>query len=411
MVSLGIAVLGLAAYGVLTVAARSLTAADFSTFAAAWSLLFAVSGGFFLPLEQETTRAVAARRARGHDIGPAVRRVAILGAVVVTVLTVLLAALSGLLRDRVLAGRSELLAVLVVAFPVLAGLHVVRGALAGTRRLGSYALVLSGEGLTRLVAVVLLAAAGAATTGSLALAVAAAPLLVIPLAAARVPRGRGAHVPGAWPEVTQNLAWLVVASVVAQGLANAGPIVLQVIGPADADLAGRFLAAFVVVRLPLFFTGALQASLLPRLVHAAERRDRSAFMHALGRVLALVGVLGGAALLVLLAAGPALVSLFFGPSYVVARLDMTVLGASSVLLLLAALLQSAVVALRGHRTVALCWAAAAVVFVAGCTLPLEPLLRVEVAYVLASLVVVGALLAALIRVLPAMMHGEPSTGG
>lgn len=406
IVSLGILVLGLTAYGVLTVSARSLTKEEFSAFAAAWSLLFALSSGFFIPLEQETTRAVAARMSRGDEIGPAVRRVCVLGGLVVLGLFVLLAAFSSPLRDRVLEGRSGLLLGLAAALPIMAALYLARGVLAGTRRFGSYALALSGEGVTRLVAVTVLAAAGAATAGSVGIAVAVAPIFVLPALAPLMPRPQGGTAPGAWPEVTQNLGWLLIASVVAQGLANAGPIVIQLIRSTDSGLAGRFLAAFVVVRLPLFFTGALQASLLPRLVHAGERHDRREFVTALGRMVGFVAVLGAVALLGLFVAGPAVVSLFFGPSYVVSRGDLTFLGASSLLLLLAALLQSAVVALRGHRAVAASWAVAGATFVAGCTVPFEPLLRVEIAYVVAACVVVVLLLAALLRVLPDRDHEQ-----
>lgn len=400
VVSLGILVLGLTAYGVLTISARSLSKPEFSAFAAEWSMLFALSGGFFLPLEQETTRAVAARVSRGQDVGPAVLRVGALGGVIVVGLVVLLGALYRPIDDRVLDGHAGLLVALVAALPIMGALYLLRGVLAGTSRFGTYAFALSGEGTTRVVAVALLAAAGAATAGSVGLAVALAPVLVLPVIAPLVPRGQGRHTPSAWPEVTQNLGWLLIASVVAQGVANAGPVVIQLIQPANKGLAGQFLAAFVVVRLPLFFTGALQASLLPRLVHSGEQHDRRGFLAALGRMVAFVSVVGAAALLVLFVAGPAIVSLFFGSTYVVSRGALTLLGASSVLLLLAALLQSAVVALSGHRSVAVSWALAGAVFLVGCAVPLEPLLRVEVAYLVASCVIVGLLLGALARVLP-----------
>ncbi|HSR25092.1 MAG TPA: hypothetical protein VLW53_16170, partial [Candidatus Eisenbacteria bacterium] len=183
VVSLGILVLGLTAYGVLTISARSLSKAEFSAFAAEWSMLFALSGGFFLPLEQETTRAVAARVSRGQDIGPAVGRVGALGGVIVLGLVVLLGALHQPIADRVLDGQTGLLVALAAALPIMGALYLLRGALAGTSRFGTYASALSGEGATRVVAVALLAAAGAATAGSVGLAVALAPALVLPVIA------------------------------------------------------------------------------------------------------------------------------------------------------------------------------------------------------------------------------------
>ena len=57
-------------YGFLVVAARALGTARFAPLSVFWALLFVCGPGFFLPLEQETGRAIAARRVRGEGGRP-----------------------------------------------------------------------------------------------------------------------------------------------------------------------------------------------------------------------------------------------------------------------------------------------------------------------------------------------------
>ena len=63
-------------YGFLVVAARALGQAKFAPLSVFWALLFVCGPGFFLPLEQETGRAIAARRVRGEGGRPVVERAA-----------------------------------------------------------------------------------------------------------------------------------------------------------------------------------------------------------------------------------------------------------------------------------------------------------------------------------------------
>jgi O-antigen/teichoic acid export membrane protein len=392
----GLLVVGVTSYGFLTLSARSLSPADFSAIAGLWFLMYALAGGFFLPLEQETTRAVAQRVLRGERVGPVVGRVAALGAGLLAVMLAVITLLRVPLAEHVLGGRPSLVLPLCLALTGMAGLYVTRGLLAGTSSFFRYAVQLAGEGTLRLVFTVIAVVAVAATVNSIGLAVGLAPLAMLALTFTFLPRPGGAAKAGKWPEVTQNLGLLLVASVVAQGMANAGPIVLQILG-VDHTAAGRFSAGFILVRLPLFFTGALQASLLPRLVEAAEIGDQPGFNRTLRQMVLVVAGLGVVALSAFALIGPQVVRLLFGASYVVARADLVVLALSSVMLLLAALLQSAALATSGHRVVAASWAASGVTFVLGCLLPLKPFARIELAYVMASAVVLLLLWLALRR--------------
>jgi len=396
IVASGLLVVGIASYGFLTVTARHLPPADFSAIAALWFLLYALAGGFFLPLEQETTRAVAQRMQRGERMGPVVIRVALLGgALLVVMVGVLLLARSSV-SAHLLGGRTALVVPLCMALTGMAGLYITRGVLAGTSSFGRYAGQLASEGVIRFGLTIAVLLGGTATVSSIGVAVGLAPLIVLAATFLVLPRPGGDRMPGSWPEVTQNLGLLLVASVCAQGMANAGPIVLGLLG-VDRATVGQFAAGFYLVRLPLFFTGALQAALLPRLVQAAEVGDRPGFDRTLRQLLRTVAGLGVVALCAVAAVGPQVVRLLFGPSYIVGRFDLVVLTFSSVLLLLAALLQSAALATSGHRTVAVAWTASGAAFVVGCLLPLQPIARVEVAYLMASTVVLVLLWAALGR--------------
>jgi O-antigen/teichoic acid export membrane protein len=302
----------------------------------------------------------------------------------------------GAVAQHLLGGRPSLVLPLCMALAGMAGLYITRGLLAGTSSFLRYAGQLAGEGVLRFGITIVVLLASTAAVGSIGVAVGLAPLVALVITLIVLPRPGGARVPGRWPEVTQNLGLLLVASVFAQGMANAGPIVLGVLG-VDRATVGQFSAGFYLVRLPLFFTGALQASLLPRLVQAAELGDRSGFDRTLRQLLAAVAGLGVLALSAFALVGPQVVRLLFGARYVIGRFDLVVLALSSVLLLLAALLQSAALATSGHRTVAGAWSVSGVAFLAGCLLPLRPFARVEVAYVMASVVVLVLLWIALER--------------
>ncbi|MEJ2578055.1 MAG: hypothetical protein P8Z68_03045 [Kineosporiaceae bacterium] len=387
----GLLIQGVASYGFLTVAARGVSEAAFSVVAALWSAVFALANGLFSPLEQETTRAVAERVARGERVGPVLSRIATLGAAMVVLLAAAVLAGRDELADRVFSGETGMVTALLAGVAVAAAVFVIRGLLAGTRRYLTYAGQLAGDGLLRLAAAGLLVWFGAATAVRLGVLVAAAALSTLALTLVALPRPGGRARPGSWREVTANLGWLILAAFGSYGVSNAGPVVLQLLGGDDPGLAGRFLAAFIIVRIPLFFTSALQASLLPRLVTAVQEADPAAFGAALRRMVRVVAGLGILALPALAVAGPAAVGLLFGSRYTASRVDMVLLGASSVLVVLATLLQSAVLAFDGHRVVGVAWAAGAAVFAASCLLPVAPVLRLDLGYVLSASVVLGLL--------------------
>jgi O-antigen/teichoic acid export membrane protein len=329
-----------------------------------------------------------------------VTRVATIGAAMVAVLVAGLLLARRSLADLVFSGQVAMVVVLAVGLVAAAAIYVTRGLLAGTQRYWTYAGQLAGEGTLRVAVAVAIGLAGAGSALRLGVVVALAPAVVLAATLVVLPRPGGRPRAGNWAEVSANLGWLVLASASSYGVSNAGPVVLQLLGNDDPGLAGRFLAAFVLVRIPLFFTAALQASLLPRLVTAVEAGDRPAFVAALRSMIGVVGGLGLVALAGFAAVGPLAVRLLFGPRYPAERIDLVLLGFSSVVFVLATMLQSGVLALGGHRAVAGFWLGGGLVFAGCCLLPLAPITRLDLGYCASALVVLGLMLARLARVRP-----------
>ena len=70
-VAAGLVVAGVANFGFLPIAYRSLSPDDYAALGVLWSLMFAVGNGVMQPVEQEVARAVVQHRADMADLGPA----------------------------------------------------------------------------------------------------------------------------------------------------------------------------------------------------------------------------------------------------------------------------------------------------------------------------------------------------
>jgi O-antigen/teichoic acid export membrane protein len=113
-----------------------------------------------------------------------------------------------------------------------------------------------------------------------------------------------------------SLTAVVISSTIAQPLINFGPVVVRLLSAeAEQQLAGRFLAAALIARLPIFLFAPVQAVLMPALVQAVLLDDRAAFVNSIRKVflpaigLGVLGVLGCAVV------GPQLLRLALGPAF------------------------------------------------------------------------------------------------
>jgi O-antigen/teichoic acid export membrane protein len=374
---------GLSAYAFLSVTSHALTPEEYAPLGLLWTVVFLVGPGFFLPVEQEVSRALAERRAQGFGGGPLLRRAAMLTGGLLGVLLVGAVASGPVTLDKLFDDQLLLLVGLCLALVGAAAGHLARGACSGQGRFKPYAVFLAADGLVRLVLAVALSAFGVDEASWYGLAVGVAPIVAVVLA---VGRERGLFVPGpeaAWRELSRALLTLLAASVLSFTLVNGGVLAVDLLGSeAEQADAGRFLNGLLIARVPLFLFQAVQASLLPKLsALAAEARFdelRVGLRNLLGVTFAIgvVATAGGFAL------GPTVVGILFPAEYELDNRTLGLLALSSAAYMLAVALAQAVIALGGHRLVAVSWALGVAAFVGVSALGADDLfLRVELGLV------------------------------
>lgn len=356
-VAVGLLVAGIASFAFFRVGKSALGGEDeFGPIASLWFGTFALAPGFFLPLEQELGRALAHRRTLRQGGMPVVRKVIQLGAILAGFVAVVMLVLSPVIASAYFDGDWWMAAALTLAFLCYAPAHLARGICSGSGRFRDYAIVMGFDGVVRIILCVALAVIGVKTAGPYGFAVALAPLVGIGVVASR---GALKTEPGPaadWKEVTPNLGWLLLGSVFAAALVNAGPIATTLLaGGADKALVTRFSYGILLARVPLFMFQAVQAALLPRLSRLAAAGNFAEFRDGLRRLFAIViavGVVGTVGALVL---GPPLAELVYEADLTGRTLALLALASAGYMLALA--MAQAVIALQGHRFQAIGWGA------------------------------------------------------
>ena len=347
---------------------------EFEPIAALWFATWALAPGFFLPLEQELGRAIAHRRAIHQGAKPVVQKVVTLGLLIVGLVVLAIVLASPVVANSYFDGDWWMVVALIAAFAAYAPAHLARGICSGHGRFNDYAIIMGSDGVVRILLCVALAIVGVQAAGAYGLAIAAAPLFAV---AAVYRRGALRSEPGPpaeWNEVTSNLGWLLLGSVFAATLLNAGPIAAALLASEDQDaLVTRFSFGVLLARIPLFLFQAVQAALLPGLSRLAARGEFDEFRAGLRRltlaVLA-VGAIGTAGAYVL---GPWV-------SDIVVDADLTgrtlaILALSFAIYMLALATAQAVIALRGHALVALGWGVGVAMFLVTVWLSSDDLFR------------------------------------
>jgi O-antigen/teichoic acid export membrane protein len=157
---------------------------------------------------------------------------------------------------------------------------------------------------------------------------------------------------------TSVLVTLVGASVLSQVLANAGPVVVQVLaGPHDAETSGQFTAALVIARVPLFAFAAVQAVLLPGLAALVGAGRTDHFRRRVTLVGLLTVALGLAGTAGVWRVGDRLVPLLFGTGFAITRSVITLIALSGALFMVAQVLAQAMLAVGLDRWVLIGWGA------------------------------------------------------
>ena len=297
-----------------------------------------------------------------------------LAAVMVTVVLLAILAISPLIAADYFDGDWVMVIALMVAFAAYAPAIIARGICSGTGRFNDYAVIIGSDGVVRIVLCVALAIIGIEAAGAYGFAVALAPLFglafVVSRGALRTEDGPEAT----WKEVAPNLGWLLLGSVFAAALLNAGPIATTLLADPDQDeQVTQFAYGVLLARIPLFMFQAVQAALLPRLSRLAARGELAEFRAGLKRLLVIVLVVGFVGTAGALVLGPFVIDIVYGADLTGRTLAMLALGSACYMVALS--LAQAVIALRGHAYVAMGWMIGVLAFLLGTWLFSDDLFR------------------------------------
>lgn len=396
-VGAGLLIAGLTAYGFLVISARALGPQRYASLSVLWALAFLFNPGFFLPLEQEVSRALSARRAGGIGGAPLVTRAVMLGAALSAAVVAACLLAAGFILDRLFDGEVMLLVAFAISLLVYFAAYLTRGILSGEGQFRRYGLVVGTEGVLRLTGCVGLALFGVAAAGPYGLALALAPIGAVAIGLRGVRELILPGPPAPWGELSSALAYLLAASFLAQLLVNAGPVAVKLLAaPSQSEAAGRFLAGLVIARVPLFLFQAVQAALLPKLSGFAAAGLHAEFRSGVRRILVAVTAIGAVATLAALSVGPWGVRLLFGREFVLSRVDLGYLAGASAAYMVAIALAQALIALESHARVAIGWLIGTAVFFLVTAFGTDLLTRVEHGFLAGSVgaaLAMGALLA------------------
>lgn len=197
------------------------------------------------------------------------------------------------------------------------------------------------------------------------------------------------------------LGLLLISSLAAQLLVNAGPVTIQLLAtPAERARAGAFLAALVVVRIPVFLFTAVQPSFLPAMAtHAAVDR-KADFVALTRRVLTICLVLTVVTTVVSAALGPTVIRLVFGFRDGLGAAAFLALGVSVGLYLAAMVLAQALLGRGMHAWTTAGWLIGLAAILVGTALPGTAVGRATAGFLLgavAAVCVYAVLFAAALR--------------
>ncbi|MFZ9017638.1 MAG: lipopolysaccharide biosynthesis protein [Ilumatobacteraceae bacterium] len=384
-VGLALLVAGVATYAFFKIGNVALGGdEEFKPIADMWFATFALAPGFFLPLEQELGRAVSHRTARGEGSRPVVTRIVAIGVAITT--TVLLAILvtSPLLVTHYFDGNWWMLVALATAFTAYAPAHLSRGICAGSGRFRSYAYVMGSDGIVRILACVALAWIGIGSPAPYAFAVALSPIVAVVVIGFRGDLHTEPGPPAGWSEVTQNLGWLLIGTVFAAGLLNAGPVAASILAEDEqAELVTQFGYGVLLARIPLFLFQAVQAALLPRLARQAARGELDEFRAGFWRLMQLVAIVGTLGTVGAFFVGPLAIDLVYGAT--LSGRTLATLAVSSSIYMACIATAQAVIALRAHALVAVGWLVGVAAFFLGTWWSSDDLFRrIEIGLVMSS---------------------------
>jgi O-antigen/teichoic acid export membrane protein len=381
-VGAGLLIAGLTAYGFQILAAKRLSDSDYAALNVLWAIVFVFAPGLFQPLEQEVSRALAARRVLGIGGGPLVKRAAFLGGMLALTVGVGCAIAYQPIIDELFNGRAALLLGLFVAIGCYYVAHITRGTLSGNGRFGPYGLMHGAEGMVRITFCVVLYVLVVTVPGWYGLALAAPPIFAVAIAL------RGQHdlltpgPPAPYSELSGALAWLLVGSLLAQLLSYASVLGVQLLAtPAQKDDVAKFITGLFVARIPLLLFQAVQAALLPKLAGLASEGKHDDFRTGMRRLIYVVIVLCTAGVIGATVLGPWAGRKLFPTKWILDSSDMFFLTLGAMGFILALTLAQGLIALKAYSLSAIAWVAGIVAFLVTVAAGTDLFLRNELGFV------------------------------
>ncbi len=364
----------------LALAGRSLDSVAMAKFSMVWALVFSVGAGLFIPLEQEASRAVAARVALGDGGLPVLLRGMRVSGGLLGTLLVLLAVGARPVAGLLFSGDRSMVAALGAGFAGLAVAHVARGVLAGHGRFRDYCAQMWLDALLRVVAASGLWLAQVRSPLAFALVLVAAPVLSV---AAVSPALRRVCRPGSAigsAELRSGLPVFMCSTLLTQLLPNAPVIAAKLLGPADSRAVPALLCASVIVRIPVMAVAAMQVPLLSALSRTVTLGDRQAWIGQVRSACRVVAAIGVGALVCVVLAGPYVAVRFLSAPELLGRRDFLLLGVGTVGYLFAMVFGQPLLALRKQWLQGGAWIVGAAVFLLASVVRSDVVTAVEGAY-------------------------------
>ena len=244
-VAVGLFINGISTYVFFKIGQQALGQDGFKPIVTMWFIAFALVPGFFLPIEQETSRALAHRRALGQGGLPVIKRIIPLAAMIFGGLLVALAIATKSVTNNLFEPNATVTLALLLMLLTYAPMHIARGLSSGQGKFSNYALIIGLDGTIRVVVCAALWLSGIENTGVYAVAVGLSPIVGVILVAIRGDLRLHDGPPASWSEITPNLGWLLLGSLFAAALVNAGPITVDGILTDAAWRTSRPVSGFV----------------------------------------------------------------------------------------------------------------------------------------------------------------------
>ncbi len=422
-----LATAGALAYAFFAVASHTLDRDDYGRIVVLWSAVYLTISTLFRPVEQLLSRTIAELEERGRPTAHVLKVAAAiqLALAAVFVIVALLARKS--LQDDLFDGESLYFWTLVGAVVAFSASYYARGYLAGSRRMGSYAVLMIVEGFARFVLALVVAIGIVEGAAPVVIGIGLAPLvslLVVPFALRRrlVTQNAGRSGSGAsiaveaTPDFTLAQGSGFAAAVLLimlseQIILNSGPLFARVNEGAAA--AGFIFNVLMVARAPVVLFQAVAASLLPHLTRLRSRGNETAeeaFRLSIRMTIAVIVGFAAVTLLAVLAVGPQAMQIAFGDNFEYDRAELGLVALGMGFYLVAATLNQAALAQGQVRRAAVCWVVCALAFVGWNLVPvLDTFARIELGFA-ASAALLCALLFAVSRAPERRAEDVPAPG-